>query len=258
MATKPSSVPLWNTGGANNVGAPSGAKIVLGWLIGERPPSTTFNWLQKLTGEWLQYLSDGAFTGAASFANAVTMAQTLAVTGASTLTGAVSALSTLAVTGLITATAGLTAAANQHITVSGTGRFKHGDMVKVISPVNGVGSQWALDGIGLYMKSSGAGSLLVAIPVDEGERLKSLVFGRIGDGAADITSVDVYTFSAGGTPTNIITGTNSVTNPAASWADTTVDLTDTTIASGTSVWALITANAAGIGIGGLRFTYDRP
>jgi hypothetical protein len=69
----------------------------------------------------------------------LTMATTGAITNTGTptltsitTTGAGSIGTTLGVTGLITATAGLTAAANQHVTVSGTGRFKHGAMELVI------------------------------------------------------------------------------------------------------------------------------
>ena len=127
MATKPSIVPTWNTGGANNT-APTSPKIVLGFTNGERAASSYFNNRLKLLGEWCQYLSDGALTGAHTFGS--TVGVTGAVTCSSTLgvTGAVTLSSTLAVTGLITATAGVTAAANQHVTVSGTGRMKHGNI----------------------------------------------------------------------------------------------------------------------------------
>ena len=46
--------------------------------------------------------------------------------------------STLSVTGLITATGGLTAAANQHITVSGTGEYKHGSKTRPVSAQTGI------------------------------------------------------------------------------------------------------------------------
>ncbi len=59
-------------------------------------------------------------SGLVAMAGAATVGTTLGVTGAATLG------STLGVTGLITATAGVTAAANQHLTVSGTGIVKHG------------------------------------------------------------------------------------------------------------------------------------
>lgn len=57
MASKPTDLPEFNSGGANNV-EPNGSKKILGWIVGERPPSGTFNWLAKLTYEWLAYLDD--------------------------------------------------------------------------------------------------------------------------------------------------------------------------------------------------------
>lgn len=62
----------------------------------------------------VQMDSSGVLTASNTVANAVALSASLTVG------------TTLGVTGLITATAGVTAAANQHVTVSGTGRFKHG------------------------------------------------------------------------------------------------------------------------------------
>ncbi len=239
MSTKPSTVPVWNTGGDNNT-EPAAGKKVDGWLIGEQPPSSYFNWLQKLTGEWLQYLSDGAFTGAATFAS------TLGIAGA--LTAAAATFS-----GLITASAGVTAAANQHVTVSGTGRFKHGDMVRTVTAQIGESTNWTPSAN--YMLSGGASILYVSIPFDEGQRVKSLTFSRYGDASANVV-VDAYTVSSGMTDTNI--GGTTVTAPAASWADTTIDLTDSTLASGETFRIAFNASAANIRIGNIRVTYDRP
>lgn len=57
MATKPASLPAWNTGGANNT-EPSAGEKVSGWTVGQQPPSSYFNWWQKLTYEWTAYLDD--------------------------------------------------------------------------------------------------------------------------------------------------------------------------------------------------------
>lgn len=57
MATKPVSLPAWNTGGANNT-EPSAGEKVSGWTVGQQPPSSYFNWWQKLTYEWTAYLDD--------------------------------------------------------------------------------------------------------------------------------------------------------------------------------------------------------
>jgi hypothetical protein len=56
MANKPIKTPQWNTGLANNV-EPSGAKKILGWVVGENPVSSSFfNWIQNLTGLWFDWL----------------------------------------------------------------------------------------------------------------------------------------------------------------------------------------------------------
>lgn len=233
MSAKPSKVPVWNTGGSNNI-EPSAGKKVVGWLPDERPGPEYFNWLGKLVGEWIQYLSDGALAGAHS------------------------------VSGLITASAGLTAAANQHVTVSGTGRFKHGDLVKSISPLHfRHDGNWAEAGLVTFgdsghVVSTGAGRCIVPIDVDEGQRLKSLVFARYGNGSADLTALEVYRMAADGTVTDIAAAATTLTDPAAIWADTTVDLTDTTVAAGDTFYVRFTVNGAGLRIGSIRVTYDRP
>ena len=95
MATKPSTVPAWNTGGANNA-TPTAGKIITGFENGERAASSYFNNRMKLLGEWCQYLSDGALTGAHTFGStvgitgAVTCSSTLGVTGAVVLSSTLS------------------------------------------------------------------------------------------------------------------------------------------------------------------------
>lgn len=72
--------------------------------------SYTATWPAALPGSTsaLQISSAGAISASNTFANAVTCS------------------STLTSTGLITATAGVTCAANQSVTISGTGTYKHG------------------------------------------------------------------------------------------------------------------------------------
>lgn len=60
--TKPTKVPIWNTGGSNRT-EPSSGKKATGWLSGEAPSSAFFNWLQWLTGDWLQWLDERLFDG---------------------------------------------------------------------------------------------------------------------------------------------------------------------------------------------------
>ena len=74
MSTKPSTLPEWNTGGANRT-TPSPTRKVLGWLLGERPAGSYFNFLFYWIFKWIEYLKDGAFSGNHSIAG------DLAVTG---------------------------------------------------------------------------------------------------------------------------------------------------------------------------------
>src|SRR3982751_4091410 len=106
MAAKPTTLPRWaNAGGA--IVTPASGKLDIGWVPGERPPAQYDNWHKNLVFQWMQYLSDAAFSGPASFDSPV------------------------GVTGFLSATVGVTAAAGKHIQVSGGGLFKHG--VKTMS-----------------------------------------------------------------------------------------------------------------------------
>ena len=46
------------TGGAPNVVEPSESKKDSGWNEGERPPRETFNWLHRITNDWIVYLDE--------------------------------------------------------------------------------------------------------------------------------------------------------------------------------------------------------
>jgi hypothetical protein len=166
-------------------------------------------------------------------------------------------------TALVTAQAGVTASANQHVTVSGTGAFKHGDRVKTVSalaaswdasldnwqPATGAGA------LGLY--AVGNGLCYLAPDFNEGERVTSVTVARSGDSAADLV-ITVYVVGSDGQRTSI--GTATVTNPNATVADTTIDVTDTTLASGNSIVVEFEAqnNINAITLYNVRFTFDRP
>lgn len=76
MAAKPSNTYAWNTGAANRT-EPNAGKKVLGWIRGEKPSSSTFNWLLNGAYQWFAYLSDGAFTGNHSIAGNLTVTGTI-------------------------------------------------------------------------------------------------------------------------------------------------------------------------------------
>lgn len=63
VATRPTKVPEWNTGGSNRTEPTAGEKTS-GWALNDQPPSSYFNWLQYYTGagiEWLyERMNDGS------------------------------------------------------------------------------------------------------------------------------------------------------------------------------------------------------
>ncbi len=69
--TKPTKFPQWATdangndndvvnptSGQNNVVEPPAAKKLLGWDFKEKPPRNWFNWLARLTAQWLKWLDE--------------------------------------------------------------------------------------------------------------------------------------------------------------------------------------------------------
>lgn len=112
---------------------------------------------------------------------AATLSSTLTVNGISTLNGTVGT-NALNAGGLITAIAGLTASANQHVTVSGTGRFKHGTMTLLIPgsdfEVISNSFAWAKSGLSGISTSGAASGAAVGIQLPIGARILTIrVYG---------------------------------------------------------------------------------
>lgn len=265
MATKPSTVPTFNTGGDNNT-APSAGKRILGWLVGEQPPSSYFNWLMKLYGEWLQYLSDGAFTGAASFANAVTMAQTLAVTGATTLTGALTAAAAT-FSGLVTANAGVLVPSGQTLDVNGVADLNGATALKLPPRVlllpPALGSQGAgtvtCGDNGTATWGANASSWLLPIPLHVGDRITGITVYYSRDSAGTVSFALREKGATGGS-------TALVTKDISSGSGNSSTAIETSPTSGSLPQTLATANTYYLRIAadntddfyGAIVTYDRP
>jgi hypothetical protein len=82
-------------------------------------------------------------------------------------------------TGLVTASAGVTAAADQHVTVSGTGEFKHGDRIMNITVQSGFGNLAGITNPAgtTYAVSGAAGSdWFMSLPLTVGDRVKSITW----------------------------------------------------------------------------------
>ncbi len=176
------------------------------------------------------------------------------MTFTNTISKPVAMTSTLSVTGLITATGGLTAAANQNITVSGTGEFKHDTKYRPCSAVSGTGSG-ATVGDG-KITSSGACTWWVPMVLEVGERLTQVDVALDGDGVATY-AIDVLLVAANMTTTSL--GATSGTTPNATPSIIQMaSVTDTTIATRQTVVVKVTFNAANGVLGSVTPWFTRP
>lgn len=203
----------------------------------------------------------------AALAGSYTITMPLAVPGSTSLvsmdsSGVLTAVNPVAqavtFTSLITANTGVTAGANQHVTVSGTGEYKHGDRILNIHGGSVAPSANVLVDSSGNATSTGSAIMQFPIPLHKGDRIKSVTLARAGDGAVDLT-IDVMKMTSSGTVASInVSGSIVVTNPSASYADTVVDVTDTTVGAGDTFCLNVSANAANANVCSIRVTYDRP
>ncbi len=252
MAAKPSKVPVFNTGGANNV-EPSVGKKILGWLRGEKPASSTFNWLAKLYGEWAQYLSDGALTGNH------TVTGTFGVTGVTTLTGNVGVTGDVAVTGNQTISADLAVA--DDLTVSGDVDFSGADTIK-LPPGDTFFSAGAHGNLqagtatnnGMYWSGGAVGVVNCWITLPVGYRLTGIDVVYKRNAGTPVFNFYEATYAAFGA----VLGTLSV---AAGGADATTALgafVATTVAAGKSYLVQANIGDAGDRYYGIIAHWDKP
>jgi hypothetical protein len=229
MAAKPTDTTDWTGGTAIE---PSAGKKAVGFLAGERPAAEHLQWLLERHEAWLRYLEDGAFAGPHTFG------------------------STVGVTGLITATAGLTAAANQHITVSGTGEIKHGDRVKTVGLSNAYYSgsvSW--DDGNVEAAASAAGFLSVEIPFEVGDRVKTATARAHGNAATTVT-VAIEVLDGSGSAAQVTNGGQVLS--AAYQTTTPTASSGVTLTANHSVRAVITFSAGGSAAQSVAVVFDHP
>lgn len=182
------------------------------------------------------------------------------VTASNTIANAVSMGSTLGVTGLITATAGLTCAANQSITVSGTGDVKHGDRVLSTSALMGNvdgNAGWVASSAGSMVAGLNAGVLYIPLTLRVGDRIKSVSYLITGNTTSDL-GVNVIVLSSSMGQTSI--GSSTHTNiPIPPWTTGTINVTDTTLGTNESAFISFSPDAGGgAQVASILVTYDRP
>jgi hypothetical protein len=164
---------------------------------------------------------------------------------------------------LVTFSAGLTAAANQDITVSGTGEYKHGQLTKFVHVTDGMPAQHssnfvAIDGSTFTADFTNTlGRWIFPINLKEGDRIVSVTVYM--DGAdASAKNLDLRK------GTNVSTSSNTLVDnqSSTSSADTTMTITlgggGVTIAAGEVFYAVFRPGASGDKILGLEVVYDRP
>lgn len=159
----------------------------------------------------------------------------------------------------VTLTLGATAATNQDIAVSGTGDYNHGDKTLTLSATAyawATGTTATISTGPIRVSAGAAADFYMPIPLRVGDRVKSITISHYGDGAADINNYTVVVTAASGGTSGI--GVTTVSNPPASWVQTPLDLTDTTLAEGESLTLIVGLNATGIELGNVKVTYDHP
>jgi hypothetical protein len=99
---------------------------------------------------------------------------------------------------------------------------------------------------------------MIEIPVIVGRRLHEVRFGMFGNGAADITAIDVYKITAANVETSIGT-LAAINNEPAAWATKTVNVDpDYTFLTGESCILKLDISAGGIVLGRASAFYDKP
>ncbi len=174
-----------------------------------------------------------ATTGAATLNSlavtaAATVGTTLGVTGTSTV-AAVTA------SGLITANAGVTAGANQHVTVSGTGKFKYGTVTIVLpatsfQPGNEATTYLLSSGTNYRWTHSTGAIVPVYAPVvlPEGARITSIESRHEASGVAGTRTLDLLSISV------VDTGTAATNRASATSTTTSAQVTMTATITGTT------------------------
>lgn len=134
---------------------------------------------------------------------------------------------------------------------------------KVIGALGGVvAAGWAPDFGGIAgtsrgcMRSIGAGRYALELDLEEGDRMLSAVISAAGNFGAslEVWRVSAYPTASAPPATVVLTVPNVPSEPI----DLPVDLVDTVITGGVSYWFEFGASEAGLCVGAVRLTYDRP
>lgn len=172
--------------------------------------------------------------------------------------------STLSAAGLITATAGLTAGANTHLTISGTGRLKHGSMQKVIGSAAFAPSDYSdsvfLSGLDSCTMVQTEGVMTFRGPIDlpVGARVTAVTFRTIhGISGSARTYALCYSVTGGGSRVVHTSGTDTTNNGNVA-KTVTIGGSGETFVNSRQYWLEFITAVTGDGITMALVTYDFP
>lgn len=241
---KPTTLPEWATDTDYPAGAepeaetptkiePSAPQKESGWRPGEPLPAQAQNWFWHLVWQWLSWLHE-FFT----------------IDGSDNLT----------------IPAGLTLGEDGHVTVSGTGEYKHGNRTLTLNASDAAfeaSANWAIDTESpapIVLRSTGTagggdGSAHLSVPLHVGDRIKSISYSA-KEATAETITVNVYKTTMTGAVTTI--GTASAVALTSSYVEYALDVTDTTLAAGDTIMISFDASDSGVRVAGVMVTYDHP
>lgn len=155
----------------------------------------------------------------------------------------------------IAAGAGVLCSADQDVTISGTGQFRHGHRELSLPPFLGHFSDasWSVAS-GHYIVSTGSAIYNLGLPLHEGDRIDSVYIKYYGDGVADLTAVLYRSDSLMGL---VSVANATIINPPAAWATATLSINVTVLGQEGFVLTIL-ANTANLRIGTITVYYSHP
>jgi hypothetical protein len=153
---------------------------------------------------------------------------------------------------------GITLPANQHLSISGTGEYKHTSTRTLSFTGTAFSVQAGTATIDLTgtINSTALCVLIAGIPLHVGDRITSIsVTFDSATGTVDVTDFHVSRITANGAATSL--GSTTVSNIGAP-TTTTIDLTDTTLAANESFIISISINATGCSVRNVNVSYTHP
>lgn len=252
-------VQVSNSGGALPTGLSASTNY---WVITVDTSNIKLatSYLNAIAVPAIDLTSDGSGTNTlAATANTVAPAD-CEVTGGLTVDGAATVSGSASVTGLITASAGLTAAADQHVTVSGTGLHKHGTRtIKV--PINAprTGNGPGITGDVFTMTGTAQAAVFLIPWLPNGARILGGK-ARIKDNATGPTTMNFQILPSVDGAEQAALGTSSTSDGSGNTQTLPISGLTTTVAALTSYYARINtmSGSALQTIYAIEIDYDQP